>query len=147
VFGPAWSRNEESGVITKKISRVMESKLLGLIYDKYIHRFGHGVRNLDEFPIYITSAEVYVGDMPELQEQEGNVIRHRFIDIMQELEASGYVVYDQNTSFFLTEAGYKRASMTLKDKALDFFNKNQGLAVPISVLSLIISIIALWAGK
>ncbi|WP_144080565.1 hypothetical protein [Pseudomonas simiae] len=134
-------------MITKKISRVMESKLLGIIYDKYIHRFGHGVRNLGEFPIYITSAEVYVGDMPELQEQEGNVIRHRFIDIMQELEASGYVVYDQKTSFFLTDAGYKRASMSLKDKALDFFNKNQGLAVPISIVSLIISIIALGAGK
>lgn len=134
-------------MITKKISRVMESKLLGLIYDKYIHRFGHGVRNLGEFPIYITSAEVYLSDMPELQEQDGDLIRHRFVDIMLELEASGYVVYDQKTSFFLTEAGYRSAAMTLKDKVLDFCNKNQGLAVPISVISLIISIIALWAGE
>ncbi|MDR6162371.1 hypothetical protein [Pseudomonas fluorescens] len=134
-------------MITKKISRVMEAKLLGLIYDKYIHRFGHGVRNLGEFPIYITSAEVYLADMPELQEQEGDLIRHRFVDIMLELEASGYVEYDQKTSFFLTEVGYRSAAMTLKDKVLDFCNKNQGLAVPISVISLIISIIALWAGE
>lgn len=125
----------------------MESKLLGLIYEKYIDRFGHGVRNLGEFPVLITSAEVYLDGMPELKESEGDFIRHRFIDIMQELTASGYVTYDQKTSFFLTEAGYKRAALTPKDKALDFFNKNQGLAVPISIISLIISVIALWAGK
>lgn len=125
----------------------MEQKLLGLIYKKYIDRFGHGVRNLSEFPILITSAEVYLADMPELQEMDGNLIRHRFIDVMEELRASGYVTYDQRTSFFLTEAGYQRAALSPKDKALDFFNKNQGLAVPISVVSLVISIFALWAGK
>ena len=134
-------------MITKKISKKMEPKLLGLIYKKYIDRFGHGVRNLGEFPILITSAEVYLADMPELQEMDDNLIRHRFIDIMRELQTSGYVNYDQKTSFFLTEAGYQRAALSPKDKALDFFNKNQGLAVPISVVSLVISIIALWAGK
>ena len=134
-------------MITKKISKEMEPKLLGLIYKKYIDRFGHGVRNLSEFPILITSAEVYLADMPELQEMDDNLIRHRFIDIMRELQTSGYVNYDQKTSFFLTEAGYQRAALSPKDKALDFFNKNQGLAVPISVVSLVISIIALWAGK
>jgi hypothetical protein len=105
------------------------------------------VRNLGEFPILITSAEVYLGDMPELQEMDGNLVRHRFVDIMLELQASGYVTYDQRTSFFLTEAGYQRATLSPKDKALDFFNKNQGLAVPISVVSLVISIFSLWAGK
>lgn len=134
-------------MITKKITKEMEQKLLGLIYKKYTDRFGHGVRNLAEFPILITSAEVYLADMPELQEMDGNLIRHRFIDIMEELRASGFVTYDQKTSFFLTDAGYARAALSLKDKVLDFFNKNQGLAVPISIVSLIISIIALWAGK
>lgn len=137
----------ESFVITKKISWQMEPKLLGIIYGKYIDRFGHGVRNLGEFPILITSADVYLNDMPELREMEGDLVRHRFIDIMKELEASGYVTYDQRTSFFLTEAGYQLAARSPIDKALDFFNKNQGLAVPISIFSLIISIVALGAGK
>ncbi|PIB57211.1 hypothetical protein [Pseudomonas sp. 2995-1] len=133
-------------LITRQLKKGMEQKLLALIYRKYVERLGHGVRNLREFPIWITSAEVYLPDMPELREYDENMARDLFVDVMRELEASGYVIFDSNIAFFLTEAGYGRASMTPVDKFLDFCNKNQGLAVPISIVSLIVSFAALWAG-
>jgi len=131
-------------VITKKLKKGMEQKLLGIIYRRYIERFGRGVRNLDEFPVLITSSEVFLSEIPEMREVEGSMARDLFIDAMRELEVSGFVRYDQKMSFFLTEAGYRRAAMTRTDKFLEFCNRNEGLAVPISVISLIISVIALF---
>ena len=131
-------------MITKKLKKGMEQKLLGIIYRRYIERFGRGVRNLDEFPVLITSSEVFLSEIPEMREVEGSMARDLFIDAMRELEVSGFVRYDQKMSFFLTEAGYRRAAMTRTDKFLEFCNRNEGLAVPISVISLIISVIALF---
>ena len=62
------------------------------------------------------------------------------------LQASGYVTYDQRTSFFLTEAGYQRAALSPKDKALDFFKKIRG-SLCLSPLSAWLFQFALWAGK
>jgi hypothetical protein len=131
-------------VITKHLKKGMEPKLLRLIYKKYIARFGRGVRHIHEFPILLTYAEVYLPDMPELRELQGEMARDLFIDVMKELEASGYVVFDKKTSFFLTAEGYAEAGKSRRDRTLDFFNRNQGLAVPISVVSLIVAIVALF---
>ncbi|MCX2692283.1 hypothetical protein OO256_16130 [Pseudomonas sp. DCB_CB] len=131
-------------MITKKITKGQEDRLIRHIYAKYIDRFGRGVRSLGEFPVLITSAEVYLGDMPDLAESSGNLVRYRFVDLLKELEALGYMRFDGSTSFFLTEAGYKKAAMSRADRFLDFCNRNQGLAVPVAAASLIISIIALF---
>lgn len=131
-------------MITKHLKRGMEPKLLRLIYKKYISRFGRGVRNIDQFPVLVTYSDVYLPDMPELREIDGNMARDLFIDIMKELEASGYVRFDDKFAYFLTVHGYAEAAKTRRDRALDFFNRNQGLAVPISVVSLIVAVVALW---
>lgn len=131
-------------MITKKVLPGMERKLLMGLYRRYIDQFGHGIRHLQEYKILITAAEVYLPEMPELREVQGNMARDLFIDVMKELEASGFVVFDGSTAFNLTESGYRKASMSWKDRTLDFFNKNEGLAVPISVISLVVAVIALF---
>ncbi|MFK3794778.1 hypothetical protein [Pseudomonas sp. NPDC088444] len=131
-------------MITKKLKKGMEQKLLGILYRRYVETFGRGVRNLNEYPVLITASEVFLSEIPEMREVQGLMARDLFIDTMQELQASGYVRFDGKMSFFLTEAGYHRAAMTPIDRFLEFCNKNEGLAVPISVVSLIISIIALF---
>lgn len=131
-------------MITKKISPEMASKLLKLLCQDYIAEFGHGVRNLPKFSVLITAHEHYAQRMPELYEYADGVRRPRFLDVMQELQADGFVRFDENIKFFLTEKGYKAGASSWIDKSIDFCNRNQGLAIPIAVLSFIVSIIALF---
>ncbi len=130
-------------VITKQLKKGMEAKLLGLFYRDYIDKFGRGVRNLDEFPILITAAEIYLARMPELQERTGNLVRYRFVDITEELKAKGLLRFDSRTSYYLTEEGYRQGGMTRWDKCLDFCNRNAGMAVVVAVVSALISIASL----
>ncbi|WP_369991347.1 hypothetical protein [Pseudomonas xanthosomatis] len=134
-------------MITKKISKEQEEKLLRLIYEKYVGRFGHVVSRVGEFPVLINSVEIYHREMPELIVKFGSVKRSRFQELLKELEASGDMRSEGSVAYYLTEAGYARAAMSPVDKLLDFCNRNQGLAIPISVVSLAISIIALFVSK
>ncbi|HDS1791474.1 hypothetical protein NPS34_25670 [Pseudomonas putida] len=134
-------------MITKKISNKLEKELLRSIYKKYIERYGHGVRRISEFRVLITAGDIYHRDIPELLEKTDNGTKSRFLDVLRELEAIGYVRSDGAGAYVLTEPGYTEAAMSRIDKFLDFFNRNQGLAIPISMVSLIISLIALFVSS
>ncbi|MBC3492369.1 hypothetical protein [Pseudomonas taiwanensis] len=134
-------------MITKKFSNKLEKKLLRSIYKKYIERYGHGVRRIGEFPVLITAGDIYHRDIPELLEKTDNGSKSRFLDVLRELEALGHMRSDGAGAYVMTEAGYTEAAMSRTDKSLDFFNRNQGLAIPISMVSLIISLIALFVSS
>ncbi|MFG0828805.1 hypothetical protein ACF8R6_10555 [Pseudomonas sp. CJQ_7] len=131
-------------MIIRKILNKLEKKLLRSIYEKYIERYGQGVRRLGEFRVLITAGDIYHRDIPELLERTPNGTRSRFLDVLRELEAAGCVRPEGAGAYVLTEAGYAEAAMSRTDKLLEFFNRNQGLAIPISMASLIISLIALY---
>lgn len=131
-------------MITKKIGKGMKQKLLRIIYEKYVDEFGHGVRNLRQFPVLITAQESYHEKMPELMESQDNARRSLFLDVMKELRADGFIFYDEGVNYYLTAEGYEEADMGWLKRSLRFFNANQGLAVPISIISLIVSVIALF---
>lgn len=132
-------------MITKKIGKGMKQKLLRLIYEKYVDEFGHGVRNLEQFRVLITAQDMYHEKMPELMEFDDNVRRSRFIDVISELKADGFISHGGGGQcLYLTPEGYREADMGWLKRSLRFFNANQGLAVPISIFSLIVSVIALF---
>ena len=136
-------------MITGRLDKGMELKLLRIFYKRYITRFGRGVRHLDDFEISIASEDFYAKFMPELREQDANRVRSRFIDITRELEAGGLLRLD-SPSYYLTEDGYRLGGMTRTDRFLDFCNRNAGMAVIVAVVSaavsaasLIVAIVAL----
>jgi hypothetical protein len=51
-----------------------------------------------------------------------------------ELQKRGYVEFsNDNTEFWLTEAGYRRAEQGWVQRVVGYFNKNPGLSVPIAL--------------
>lgn len=131
-------------MITKKVSKGMKQKLIRIIYEGYVEAFGHGVRNLQQFPVLITAQDVYHKKMPELMEYQDNQLRSLFVDVMNELRADGFIRYDERVNYYLTPEGYREADLSRLQRSFRFFNANQGLAVPISILSLVVSVIALF---
>jgi hypothetical protein len=50
-----------------------------------------------------------------------------------------------NTEFWLTEAGYRQAEQNWLQRVISYLNKNPGISIPISVLSLFVAAAALLA--
>ena len=123
------------------IKKGMEEKLLGLLYKRYVSKHGHGVRNLDQCPFSFLAEGVFAKDMPELRVEDGNRTTYLYLQLMKELESKGHVRKDaRSMAFFFTEEGYRRAAMGWWDKALDFCNRNAGLAVVVAILAALISL-------
>ncbi|EMM8839766.1 TPA: hypothetical protein SL809_001706 [Pseudomonas aeruginosa] len=131
-------------MITKKISRMMPEKLLRIIRKRYVDKHGEGVRNLGDFPILITAHNSFSDEMPEVIEERGGVQYPRLLDMLKELEHRGFVRFDGNYSYFLTVDGYKEASMSTFARGMRWFEVHPGIATLIALLSLLISIIALF---
>jgi hypothetical protein len=66
------------------------------------------------------------------------------VDLAQELAARGFVEFSTDrTKFWLKEAGYDEAAKGPIQRALEFLNKNGGISILISIVSLIVAILAL----
>lgn len=130
-----------SSAVSGHIKKGMEEKLLGLLYKRYVNKHGHGIRNLDQCAFIFLAEGLFVKDMPELRVEEGNRITFLYLPLMNELESKGLVRKDnKRMAFFFTEEGYRRAAMGWWDKALDFCNRNAGLAVVVAVCAAVISL-------
>ena len=62
---------------------------------------------------------------------------------LDELKSLGYLS-EIDVGFFLTESGLRQGTSTRFSKCLNFLNKNPGVAVIISMFSLLVSITALY---
>lgn len=133
--------------ITKKISREMPQKFLCVLYKLYIAEHGHGVRHLSKYEILVTAHELYIKHMPEIAEvdKSASVMRPRLLDLIQELEARGYLRGDGGgLTYFLTTEGYDEAAKSGWQRFVDYWNSNPGLNTLIAMLSMVIAAGSLW---
>lgn len=133
--------------ITKKISREMPRKFLGVLYKQYIERHGHGVRHLDKYEVLVTAHELYIKLMPEIAEKDAaaSLMRPRLLDLIQELEARGYLRGDGGgLKYFLTTQGYDEADKSKWQRFVDYWNSNPGLNTLIALLSMALAAGSLW---
>lgn len=137
----------------KKITNKMLYKFLRINYERYLKKYGEGSRNLEKFHILVTGAELYKDEMPELLVYEDGCGRRSLLpDIIIELESKKLIRNSQigffsDTNEFLTyiftDEGYELASKGRVDRLISYFNDNPGLALPVSLFSLFVSIIAI----
>ena len=122
----------------------LDEKFLKYMYRQHVSSHGYGIRNLDESKLYITSGYGIEREIPEILIQHNGMNKYLVFDAAQELRLKGYVKFsDDNTMFWLTEAGYRRAEQRWLQKFISYLNKNSGLSIPLALLSLLVSIIAL----
>lgn len=123
----------------------LEQKFLNVLYKRYSSNYGYGVRNLNKCIFWLTSAASFEAEIPEIAVTQNGIKIDFLVDWVKELEARGLVkINPHELKFVLTEKGYHQASLGGFGKAMAFLNNNQGLAIPISILSFIVSIIALF---
>ena len=114
--------------------------LLNCIYKKYVEVHGCNISEIDSFSVVIMD-DGFRSALPDLFEGDPDLTELKAV--IRDLRARGYV--KSNTPYrdvFLTIDGYKMSSKSVFGKTLDFLNSNPGLAIPISLLSLGIALIA-----
>ena len=132
-------------MITKKTTKAMEKKLLKIIFEQYTSEYGYGVRNLKEYKLILTGGDSFEKEMPEIVEYEGNVKRYLLLDILKELMARGHIeCSEDNCYYWLSESGYKHASKSFFQHIVGYYNDNSGWAIPIAIVSLVVSLISLF---
>jgi hypothetical protein len=126
------------------LTKGLDEKFLRYMYNRHVSSYGYGVRNLEASKLYITSGYGIERDIPEILVTHDGMNKYLVVDAAKELQAKGYVKFnDDNCTFWLTEAGYRRAEQCWWEKFLGYLNKNSGLSIPIALLALIVAIIAL----
>lgn len=130
--------------MTTRLPKGVEMDLLKAIYRKYVDENGVGIRRIGSFKILITAQDTYSQAVPRLKKSSGQLRSSYFVSAMLELQALGYVEYDGKSAYQLTERGFQAASKSTLQRVVDYFNENQGLAIPISIVSLIVAVIALF---
>lgn len=137
-------------MITKKITKDMEEKLLRIIYQRYTKEHGYGTRKLSAYKVLITSGELFEEEMPEIVEHDSgqNIKRYLLLDILQELRARGCLNFSEdNISYWLSPQGYEHASKNKLEHFITYLNNNSGWAIPLALLSLVVSIFALFTSS
>jgi hypothetical protein len=123
-------------MITKKITKENEEKLLKLIYQRYTQEHGYGTRKLDAYKVPITSGEMFEDEMPEIAEHDPsqNMKRYLLLDILQELMGKGYMECSADRgNYWLTVKGYEHASKNKFEHFITYLNKNSGWAIPLAL--------------
>ncbi len=122
-----------------------DKKVLAYLYKKYKEDHGSSKSMFSEFSIFILDnglkkavPELY-GTDPELEKTK---------NIFKELSVRGFIrIHGNNRNISLTEAGFIEASKTPLNRFIEFLNSNPGIAVIISLVSLIVATIALFKSK
>ncbi len=127
------------------LTQKLEQKFLEALYKRYSSNYGYGVRNLKECKFYLTAGESFEAEIPEITVIDGNRKKYLVTDWVHELQAKELVKIEPNKlEFFLTEKGYNQASLGWFGKTMAYLNNNQGFSIPLSILSLVVSVIALF---
>ncbi len=127
------------------LTQKLEQKFLEALYRRYLSNYGYGVRNLKKCKFYLTAGESFEAEIPEIAVINGGIKKYLVTDWVFELLAKGFVEIAPNKlEFFLTEKGYNQASLGRFGKTMAYLNNNQGFSIPLSILSLVVSVIALF---
>lgn len=124
-------------MITKKL----KDDLLKFLYKRQFDLCGYGVRDLTVGKLPTTAGSIVAAKIPEMIDTSGNLTRYRLVATAQELALDGKVQFNENnTEFWLTQVGYLSVERGCIGKCFDFLNKNPGIAIPISLAALVISL-------
>ena len=122
--------------------RKIDKKVLAYLYNDYKKQHGSSVYNLSRYSIVALDDGLkravpgLYGSDPELRELKA---------IFKELSTRDLVnIHGSYQNISLTEAGFIEASKTRWRRFVEFFNSNPGLAIIISLVSLIVAVIALF---
>lgn len=128
------------------ITEALEAKFLRYMYERQIKSCGYGIRNLEGGKLSITHGEVIEKEIPEIFVVTDGMRKSLVVQVATELQAKGLVQFSpDNVDFWLTPTGYAAAEKTCLQRRIDYLNKNPGWSIPISVASLIISLLALFS--
>lgn len=113
------------------------------LHKDYSEMYGKNVSKLSDYSLSILDSGLKSA-VPQLYDKnDTDLLRAK--EAFKELAYGGYIdILGNYRNIRLTEKGYQEASMGFFKKALLFVNKNPGLAIIISLLSLAVSIIALF---
>lgn len=126
-------------MLTPKLIR----KLLDVMYRRHSAKHGHRKSNLSETFLYVTSGPELEAEIPDIFEINNGMKRYFVVAIAKELEAQGLIEFNSdNTKFWLTDLGFEEGRKRSLRRLLDFLNKNGGLSIIISLISLLVSICA-----
>lgn len=126
------------------LTPALERRFLASLYKKYNSNFGYGIRHLRSCAFYVTGPESFEAELPEIWDISGQTKKSQLLDWAKELNAKGWVVFSENQlTFTLTEAGYREANQGCVGRVMSYLNNNPGWAIPISIFSLIVAIIAI----
>ncbi|MBF6022797.1 hypothetical protein [Lysobacter niastensis] len=126
----------------------LDEKFLRYMFRRHVSQFGYRTSNLHESKLYITAGSGIEQDVPEILVISNGMKKYLVPQAAQELERQGYVVFNiDNSAFWLTEQGFRRAGLNPLQRSLAFLNNNAGLGIPIALLSLVVAVIALVSGS
>lgn len=114
------------------------------MYEQYSARHGNLAGSLDEYGVYLVATR---SSIPEkfFSTQKSGASEPLFIKLAEDLASRGLVRFSTDrTKIYLTNKGFELANMNSFEKILFHFNINPGLAIVISLASLIVAIIALF---
>lgn len=133
-----------------KIPKDMPKTLLHEIYQMYLEKHGHGIRNLEEFRVTVAAHELFAQRIPNLYEHNGQISKPLLVENFQELEARGFLRKGESLWYHLTVQGYDQAAKTRWQSFVDYWNSNPGLNTIVALvsafiasLSLVVAVIAL----
>ena len=124
----------------------LEKEVLRHLYRQHLRAYGSTLHNLDQTQLHVLAGEELESDIPRIVTVDGNYRTYHTAEAGQELRKAGLAQFSEDSfSFWLTPAGFTEASMGPVGHALAFLNANAGVATVISLISLIVSVIALFA--
>jgi hypothetical protein len=116
--------------------------VLKYLFAEYSKRHGPSMAHLDDFSVFIIN-DGLKSVVPELYGKDPNLIELKAV--FKELSHRGLIkILGKNRDIALTENGYMEASKTWWIKIIELLNTNPGLAILISLISLIVSVLALF---
>jgi hypothetical protein len=119
-----------------------ERVLLQYLYSRFVDVNGNRQSKLTEFTIFVLEPGLKTA-VPHLFSEDASLkeLKHAF----RELAARGLVrIHGADRNYSLTKEGFDEASQGRSMRILDFLNRNTGLAIGVSIISLIVAVIALF---
>ena len=129
------------------LPKSLPERFLQYMYKRHISSYGYAVSNLEKSKLWITIGPGIEREIPDILVEKDGIFNgqpcrfktYHVVPAAQELQAKGYVRFsDDNTAFWLTEAGYKRAEQNWFGRFVEYLNKNRGLLALIAIFSSIL---------
>ena len=117
-----------------------EKRVLVYLKDSYVKQHGTKESHLEEFTIFVID-EGLRSVVPHLHGNDSSLTELK--SVFQELARRGLVrIHGANRNISLTKEGFVEATKGWGQRFIDYLNANPGVAIIISVFSLVIAIAA-----